>query len=52
MQVVEHGLRHLAWLVKDDPVVAHELSESWKAVLAGYTPDPFRHLTKKERSDG
>jgi hypothetical protein len=43
VQVVEHGLRHLAWLVKDDPVVSGELTE-WKEVLAGYVPEPFRHL--------
>jgi hypothetical protein len=43
-QVVEHGLRHMAWLAKDDPVVAHELPEPWLRVLAGYTPEPFRNL--------
>ncbi len=43
-QVVEHGLRHLAWLAKDDPVVSHELSPAWKQALAGYVPEPFRNL--------
>lgn len=43
-QVVEHGLRHLAWLAKDDPAVAAELSEPWRALLAGYVPEPFRNL--------
>jgi hypothetical protein len=43
-QVLEHGLRHLAWLVQDDEVVRSVLSEEWKAVLAGYAPEPFRHL--------
>jgi hypothetical protein len=43
-QVVEHGLRHLAWLVADDPVVAGELSEAWRRVLAEYVPEPFRAL--------
>jgi hypothetical protein len=43
-QVVEHGLRHLAWLVHDDPVVAAELSPAWAAVLADYVPEPFRAL--------
>ena len=43
-QVVEHGIRHLAWLVKDDPVVAGELSEEWRTVLAAYVPEPFRAL--------
>lgn len=42
--VIEHGLRHLAWLVKDDPVVARELSGAWHATLARYVPEPFRHL--------
>jgi hypothetical protein len=43
-QVVEHGLRHLAWLVRDDPVVAAELSPQWASALADYLPEPFRAL--------
>jgi hypothetical protein len=43
-QVLEHGLRHLAWLARDDEVVRSVLSEEWKSVLAGYIPEPFRHL--------
>ncbi len=43
-QVLEHGLRHLAWLVKDDEAVRSVLSEEWKVVLGGYVPEPFRHL--------
>jgi hypothetical protein len=43
-QVVEHGLRHLAWLALDDPAVAAELSPAWRAVLDGYVPEPFRAL--------
>lgn len=43
-QVVEHGLRHLAWLAVDDPVVREELSPAWRAALAGYVPEPFRNL--------
>ena len=43
-QVVEHGLRHLAWLVHDDPVVAAELPRTWQPILAGYVPEPFRAL--------
>lgn len=42
--VVEHGLRHLAWLAKDDPVVAGELPSAWLPLLAGYVPEPFRNL--------
>ncbi|MGH2455405.1 MAG: hypothetical protein ACRDHD_04015 [Candidatus Limnocylindria bacterium] len=43
-QVLEHGLRHLAWLAKDDPVVAENLSDRWRTILLGYTPEPFRAL--------
>jgi len=42
--VIEHGLRHLAWLVQDDPVVRAALPPRWHDVLAGYVPEPFRHL--------
>ena len=42
--VVEHGLRHLAWLVQDDPVVAAELPAPWRPLLAAYVPEPFRSL--------
>lgn len=43
-QVVEHGLRHLAWLAKDDPVVRTELTADWERALATYVPEPFRNL--------
>jgi len=43
-QVIEHGLRHLAWLVNDDAVVAGRLPAPWHAMLATYVPEPFRHL--------
>ena len=43
-QVLEHGLRHLAWLIADDPVVAAELPPSWAMALGGYAPEPFRAL--------
>lgn len=42
-QVVEHALRHLAWLVRDDPAVAAALPE-WAPVLATYVPEPFRAM--------
>ncbi len=45
-QVLEHGLRHLAWLARDDPVVSGELSETWHAVLNSYVPEPFRGLSE------
>ncbi|MEO8437250.1 MAG: hypothetical protein ABI562_02245 [Chloroflexota bacterium] len=43
-QVLEHGLRHLAWLAQDDPVVVAELSPAWRSALAEYVPEPFRAL--------
>ena len=43
-QVLEHGLRHLAWLVRDDEVVKHELADGWTGALADYVPEPFQHL--------
>jgi hypothetical protein len=43
-QVLEHGLRHLAWLAGDDEVVRTALSDEWKKVLSDYVPEPFRHL--------
>jgi hypothetical protein len=43
-QVVEHALRHMAWLANDDPVVAGELSPAWRRALAAYVPEPFRAL--------
>jgi hypothetical protein len=43
-QVVEHALRHMAWLAQDDDAVRSVLSPAWLAVLAGYVPEPFRHL--------
>jgi hypothetical protein len=42
--VVEHGLRHLAWLAQDDPVVAAELPDDWRPLLDEYVPEPFRSL--------
>ena len=43
-QVVEHGLRHLAWLAVDDPTVKTTLSDGWHASLREYVPEPFRAL--------
>jgi CRP-like cAMP-binding protein len=42
--VVEHALRHLSWLSRDDPVVRHELDDAWREALAPYEPEPFRSL--------
>lgn len=43
-QVVEHALRHLAWLSQDDEAVKANLSPAWLRALTGYAPEPFRHL--------
>ncbi len=43
-QVLEHGLRHLAWLAREDQVVIAALPEDWKLALADYWPEPFRNL--------
>jgi hypothetical protein len=40
-QVLEHALRHLAWLVEEDEVIAEALP-GWKALLQSYVPEPFR----------
>lgn len=42
--VIEHGLRHLAWLAQDDPVVAGALPPGWLPALKENVPEPFRHL--------
>src|SRR5204862_6833403 len=44
VQVLEHGLRHVAWLLRDDPVVAQRLADGWPQALADYVPEPFRNL--------
>jgi hypothetical protein len=43
-QVLEHGLRHLAWLAQDDAVVAERLPDGWHRALSDYVPEPFRSL--------
>jgi hypothetical protein len=44
IQVIEHGLRHLSWLSRDDEVVRSVLSPEWKGLLEGYVPEPFKHI--------
>ncbi len=41
--VIEHALRHLSWLVRDDPAVMTALA-GWKTALADFEPEPFRAL--------
>lgn len=43
LQVLEHALRHLSWLVRDDPAVAGALAD-WGPALDDYVPEPFRNL--------
>jgi len=42
-QVLEHALRHLAWLIADDTAIAETIPE-WRPRLTGYVPEPFRAL--------
>ena len=41
--VLEHALRHVSWLVHDDPTVMKAL-DGWTEILAGFEPEPFRSL--------
>jgi len=43
LQVLEHALRHLSWLVRDDPTVRVALA-AWMPDLDAYVPEPFRNL--------
>lgn len=43
-QVLEHGLRHLAWLAREDDAVRSTLDSGWHDVLGEYVPEPFRQL--------
>lgn len=42
--VIEHALRHLSWLVRDDAVVKASLGDGWATALVDYVPEPFRAL--------
>jgi len=42
-QVLEHALRHLSWLVRDDAAVGEALA-AWRPWLEAYVPEPFRSL--------
>ena len=44
MQVLEHGIRHLAWLAAEDAVVRDTLDAGWHDILGGYVPEPFQQL--------
>jgi hypothetical protein len=42
-QVLEHALRHLSWLVREDPAVRDALGD-WRPALDAYVPEPFQGL--------
>jgi hypothetical protein len=48
-QVVEHGLRHLAWLVREDDAI-HDALRGWSRALAEYEPEPFRAFAREPGS--
>jgi hypothetical protein len=48
-QVVEHGLRHLAWLVREDGAIHHALAD-WSRALSEYEPEPFRAFGREPGS--
>lgn len=39
--VVEHAMRHLAWLARDDAAVQSALGTGWLEALRPYGPEPF-----------
>jgi hypothetical protein len=43
-QVLEHAIRHLAWLATEDDVVRSTLDAAWHDVLSSYVPEPFQQL--------
>jgi hypothetical protein len=47
-QVLEHALRHLCWLVKEDPEIGESLP-GWTELLSGYVPEPFRSFGEPPR---
>jgi hypothetical protein len=48
-QVVEHGLRHLAWLVMEDETI-HATLADWSRALSEYEPEPFRAFGREPGS--
>ena len=43
-QVLEHAVRHLAWLAREDPIARSVLTPDWQVALARYVPEPFQNL--------
>jgi hypothetical protein len=48
-QVVEHGLRHLAWLLREDEAIHRALAD-WPRALSEYEPEPFRAFGREPGS--
>lgn len=48
-QVVEHGLRHLAWLVREDDAMQQAMAD-WSLALSEYEPEPFRAFGREPGS--
>ena len=48
-QVVEHGLRHLAWLLREDEAI-HQALADWSRALSEYEPEPFRAFGREPGS--
>jgi hypothetical protein len=48
-QVVEHGLRHLAWLVREDEAIQDALP-GWSRALSEYEPEPSRAFGREPGS--
>ncbi|MEX0985339.1 MAG: hypothetical protein WD096_09870 [Actinomycetota bacterium] len=48
-QVVEHGLRHLSWLVREDDAI-HAALADWSHALASYEGEPFRAFGREPGS--
>ena len=44
VQVLEHAIRHLAWLAAEDAVVRDALDSPWHDMLGAYIPEPFQQL--------
>ena len=42
--VLEHAVRHLAWLSREDPAISAALGD-WSEPLKGYIPEPFQALS-------
>ena len=49
-EVIEHVLRHLAWLSRDDSSIAEALPEGWVEALEPFPEQPFSayHLSDAE----